>query len=241
MQLRRLETDTFKTLINIHLQKEAINNKKSMKIKSFTFNPFQENTYIIYDQTKECLIIDPGCYTKEEEIRLNKFIIKNELNPVKIINTHCHIDHILGNKFANEKWGAELYIHKADLPLIENAGEISKTYGLANYKRSPYPKHFLEQGSIITFGENSFEILFTPGHAPGHICLYNKINNILIAGDLIFKRSVGRTDLPFGNYDTLIKSISSKILPLPNETQIFCGHGEATNLGNEKTHNPFLI
>jgi len=218
-----------------------MNNKNSMKIKSFIFNPFQENTYVIYDQTKECIIIDPGCYTKEEENILSKFIINNKLNPIKIINTHCHIDHILGNKFANKKWGAELYMHKADLLLLENAVDISKTYGLENYKESPSPKHFLDESSIITFGDSSFEILFTPGHAPGHICLYSKRNNVLIAGDLIFKRSVGRTDLPFGNYDTLIKSIRSKILPLPNETQIFCGHGDVTNLGNEKIHNPFLI
>ena len=212
-----------------------------MKIKSFIFNPFQENTYVIYDQTKECLIIDPGCYTKEEESILSEFIITNKLKPVKIINTHCHIDHILGNKFASEKWGIELYMHKAELPLLENAENISKTYGLENYKGSPYPKHFLDQGSIITFGNSSFETLFTPGHAPGHICLYNKRNHMLIAGDLIFQKSICRTDLPFGNHETLIKSIINKIFPLPNETQIFCGHGAITNLEYEKANNPFLI
>ena len=211
-----------------------------MKIKSFTFNPFQENTYVIYDETKECIIIDPGCYTKEEKNILNQFIINEELKPVKLINTHCHIDHILGNKFTSEQWDIQLYMHKEDLPLLENAAKIGKMYDLENYEGSPYPKYFLDQGDTLTFGKSSFEILFTPGHAPGHICLYSKENNLLIAGDLIFQRSIGRTDLPGGDYDTLIQSIIGKLFPLPNETQIFCGHGPSTNLGYEKEHNPFL-
>ena len=212
-----------------------------MKIKSFTFNPFQENTYVIYDETKECIIIDPGCYTKEEQTTLKQFIISEELKPVKLINTHCHIDHILGNKFASEEWDIELYMHKADLPLLENAGNIGKMYSLENYEGSPYPKKFLYDGDILTLGKSSFEILFTPGHAPGHICLYSQDNNLLISGDVIFQKSIGRTDLPGGDYDTLIQSIINKIFPLPNETQIFCGHGPSTNLGFEKEHNPFLV
>ena len=211
-----------------------------MKIKSFTFNPFQENTYVIYDETKECIIIDPGCYTNEEKNILNQFIINEELKPVKLINTHCHIDHILGNKFTSEQWDIQLYMHKEDLPLLENAAKIGKMYDLENYEGSPYPKHFLDQGDTLTFGKSSFEILFTPGHAPGHICLYSKENNLLIAGDVIFQRSIGRTDLPGGDYNTLIQSIIGKVFPLPNETQIFCGHGPTTNLGYEKEHNPFL-
>ena len=212
-----------------------------MEIKSFTFNPFQENTYLIYDETKECLIIDPGCYMEDEQSTLKQFIRDAELKPVKLINTHCHIDHILGNKFASEQWDIELYINKADLPILENAGNIGKMYGFEDYEGSPYPKHFLDQSDILTFGKSSFKILFTPGHAPGHICLYNRENNLLISGDLIFKRSIGRTDLPGGDHNTLIQSIISKLFPLPNETQIFCGHGPSTNLGYEKTHNPFLV
>ena len=211
-----------------------------MNIKSFTFNPFQENTYIVYDQSKECLIIDPGCYTDSERKELKAFIEEQELNPVKLINTHCHIDHVLGNKFASEHWDLELYMHKEDLPLLKNAGNIGKMYGLEDYEGSPYPKHFLAQGDTLTFGESSFEILFTPGHAPGHICLYNKENNLLIAGDVIFQRSIGRTDLPGGDHSTLINSIITQLFPLPNETQVFCGHGPSTNLGYEKEHNPFL-
>ena len=211
-----------------------------MKIKSFTFNPFQENTYIIYDKTKECLIVDPGCYTEEEKNILKEFITKQKLTPTKLINTHCHIDHILGNKFVHQQWGVPLYIHKADLPLLENAKKISEMYGFENYEDSILPQHYLEEHNIITCGKSSFNILFTPGHAPGHICLLNKKNNIIISGDVIFKESIGRTDLPGGDHNTLINSIMKKIFPLPNETQIFCGHGPITSLGSEKKYNPFL-
>jgi len=211
-----------------------------MNIKSFTFNPFQENTYIIYDKTKECLIIDPGCYTDAERKELKAFIEEKELTPVRLINTHCHIDHVLGNKFASEQWDLELHMHKEDLPVLEKVGDIGKMYGLEDYEGSPYPKHFLAQGDTLTFGKSSFEILFTPGHAPGHICLYSKENDLLIAGDVIFQGSIGRTDLPGGDHSTLINSIITQLFPLPNETQVFCGHGPSTNLGYEKEHNPFL-
>ena len=211
-----------------------------MKIKSFTFNPFQENTYVVYDETKEGIIIDPGCYTEKERTELRRFITSERLKPVKMINTHCHIDHVLGNKFVSELWDLELYMHIEDLPLLENAGNIGKMYGLEDYEGSPSPKHFLAQDDTLTFGESSFKILFTPGHAPGHICLYSKENNLLIAGDVIFQRSIGRTDLPGGDHGTLINSIITQLFPLPNETQVFCGHGPATNLGYEKEHNPFL-
>ena len=211
-----------------------------MKIKRFVFNPFQENTFVLYDKSKECIIIDPGCYEKEEEVELESFISENGLNPVALLNTHCHIDHILGNQFVADKWGVELQMHKKDLPLLENAGEISKMYGFENYYGSPYPKHFLEDGNIFSFGESELEVLFTPGHAPGHICFYSEENNLIISGDVIFQMSIGRTDLPFGDYDTLIKSITKKIFLLPGETQIYCGHGPNTVLSYEREHNPFL-
>ncbi|MDB3870525.1 MBL fold metallo-hydrolase [bacterium] len=211
-----------------------------MKIKSFTFNPFQENTYVVYDDTKECIIIDPGCYTDIERAELRRFITSEGLKPVKLINTHCHIDHVLGNKFVSELWDLELYMNKEDLPLLENAGNIGKMYGMEDYEGSPYPKHFLAQNDTLTFGDSSFKILFTPGHAPGHICLYSKENNLVIAGDVLFQGSIGRTDLPGGDHSTLINSIITQLFPLPNETQVFCGHGPATNLGYEKEHNIFL-
>lgn len=211
-----------------------------MTIKKFVFNPFQENTYVLYDESKECVIIDPGCYEKAEEVELEKFIIENSLKPIALLNTHCHIDHILGNQFVADKWNLELHMHKADLPLLENARQVSKMYGLENYSGSPYPKHFLEDKDTFSFGKNKLDIIFTPGHAPGHICFYEKKHNFIISGDVIFQMSIGRTDLPFGDHDTLIRSITEKLFLLPESTQVYCGHGPNTVLGYEREHNPFL-
>ena len=211
-----------------------------MKIKQLTFNPFQENTYIIWDDTKNCIIIDPGCYEEEERKNLVSFIEINEINPVKLINTHCHIDHILGNKFVSENWNIELHIHKLDLPLLENAGGIAQTYGFEKYEGSPYPQHFLKDGDLLKFGESKLEILFTPGHAPGHICLFSKEEKFIVAGDVLFNRSIGRTDLPGGDYDTLIDSIQKKLMVLEDETVVYCGHGPSTTIGKERETNPFL-
>ena len=211
-----------------------------MKVKSFTFNQFQENTFVVYDNTKECLIIDPGCYSENERTELRTFIMSEGLKPVKLINTHCHIDHVLGNKFVSELWDLELYIHKEDLPVLENVKDISGFFGFENYERSPSPKHFLAQGDTLNFGDSSFDILFTPGHAPGHICLLSKKDGFIIAGDVLFNGSIGRTDLPGGDYDTLIESIKTKLLPLDENTIVYCGHGPSTSIGKEKMNNPFL-
>jgi hydroxyacylglutathione hydrolase len=212
-----------------------------MKVKSFTFNQFQENTLVVYDNTKECLIIDPGCYSENERTELRTFIMSEGLKPVKLINTHCHIDHVLGNKFVSELWDLELYIHKEDLPVLENVKDISGFFGFENYERSPSPKHFLAQGDTLNFGDSSFDILFTPGHAPGHICLLSKKDGFIIAGDVLFNGSIGRTDLPGGDYDTLIESIKTKLLPLDENTIVYCGHGPSTSIGKEKMSNPFLV
>ncbi len=211
-----------------------------MEIHQITFNTFQENTFILWDNTGDCIIIDPGCYEKNEELELVDFINKNNLNPVKLINTHCHIDHILGNKFVSEKWNLELYINKIDLPLLEGSGDIARMYGFENYKGSPYPKHYLEEGDILEFGESKLEILFTPGHAPGHICLFNKEEGFIVSGDVLFNGSIGRTDLPGGDFDTLIESIKTKLMTLQDETIVYCGHGPSTSIGRERISNPFL-
>ena len=212
-----------------------------MKVKSFTFNQFQENTFVVYDNTKECLIIDPGCYSENERTELRTFIMSEGLKPVKLINTHCHIDHVLGNKFVSELWDLELYMHKEDLPVLENVKDISGFFGFENYERSPSPKHFLAQGDTLNFGDSSFDILFTPGHAPGHICLLSKKDGFIIAGDVLFNGSIGRTDLPGGDYDKLIESIKTKLLPLDENTIVYCGHGPSTSIGKEKMNNPFLV
>ena len=147
---------------------------------------------------------------------------------------------MLGNKFASELWDLELYIHKEDLPILENVKDIAGFFGLGDYERSPSPKHFLTEGDIINFGDSSFNILFTPGHAPGHICLHSQENNLVIAGDVLFQRSIGRTDLPGGDHNSLIESITSKLFTLDNETKVYCGHGPSTTIGYEKEHNPHL-
>ena len=185
-----------------------------------------------------CLI--QGCYENEEEKILENFIKNNNLKPVKLINTHCHIDHILGNNFVIKKWGVDLYIHKKEIPIIEMSQETSKIYGLEHYTYADHNYKFIEENDVITFGNSSLDIIFTPGHSPGHISLYSKKEKFNISGDVLFQNSIGRTDLPGGDYDQLIKIIRSKLLKLDNETRIYCGHGESTTIKQEKDLNPFL-
>ena len=211
-----------------------------MKIKIFTFNQFQENTFIISDNTNDCIIIDPGCYQQEEKNELENYIIENKLKPIYLINTHCHIDHILGNNFISKRWGLELMANKKDLDLLKNSQNIAKMYGFFNFESSPLPKKFLNEGDIIKFGNSELNTLFTPGHSPGHISLYSKKYNFILSGDVLFKNSIGRTDLPGGDFNVLIKSIKNKLLTLDNETIVHCGHGPSTTIGEEKKNNPFL-
>ena len=211
-----------------------------IKIQTFTFNPFQENTYLLYDETKECIIIDPGCYEKAEQELLKNFVEENKLKPVKLINTHCHIDHVLGNKFVADTWGLNLEIHELDLPLLHSVKDYCNAYGFNQYEESPEPSNFLKEGEQVRFGNSFLDILFTPGHAPGHITLHSPEQKFVISGDVLFQMSIGRTDLPGGDYDTLINSIKTVLLSLSKETQVFSGHGPSTNIGFEKANNSFL-
>lgn len=211
-----------------------------IKIQSFTFNGFKENTYVLFDESKKCIIIDPGCYEQNEKLELERFIVDNELEPVKLINTHCHIDHVLGNRFVAEKWSLDLEMHELDLPTLHSVKDYCQLYGFHNYEESPEPSTFLKEGDKIHFGNSSLDVLFTPGHAPGHIVLYSKEQHFVIGGDVLFQMSIGRTDLPGGDYDTLINSIKDKLLPLDEQTKVYSGHGPSTTIGYEKTNNPFL-
>ena len=211
-----------------------------MQIQVFTFNQFFENTIIVFDKTKECVIIDPGCYTISEKDTLQKYISTNNLIPVKLINTHCHIDHILGNNFIAKTYDLELEMNANDMELIKSSNEIAQLYGFTDYEMSPLPKKFLNEGDTLEFGNSQFKILFTPGHAPGHISLYSEKDGLLISGDVLFNNSIGRTDLAGGNYDLLIESIKNKILTLNDNTIVYCGHGPSTTIGNERLNNPFL-
>ena len=211
-----------------------------MKIEKLTFNNFMENTFIVYDQTKECIIIDPGCYSEEEKNKLLSFIKSNKLKPTLLINTHCHIDHIFGNNFVNKIWDIELAINKLDLEILNSAHLVAQSYGFNNYEPSPLPSKYIKEGDFITFGQSRLDVIFTPGHAPGHISLYSQKDNFIISGDVLFMNSIGRTDLPGGDYETLIKTIKTKLLTLPEKTKVYCGHGPDTTIDNEKKNNPFL-
>lgn len=208
-------------------------------IQSFTFNPFQENTYVAYDETLECIIVDPGCYDAKDNAVLRKFIEENKLKPVALVNTHCHLDHLFGNKFVSDTYQLEPIMHKADLPLLEYAPLTAIQYDL-QLDELPEVGKFVEEGDVIHFGNSSFEVLFTPGHAPGHICLLNKDEKIILSADVLFHLSIGRTDLPLGDHATLLKSIKEKLLVLEEDVVVYPGHGPNTSIGFEKKNNPFL-
>ncbi|MCH2046603.1 MAG: MBL fold metallo-hydrolase [Saprospiraceae bacterium] len=209
-------------------------------VQFFTVNPFQENTYIVYDDTKDCVIIDPGCYTQVERDRLADFISKEGLNPVRLLNTHCHVDHVFGNAFIANTYNLPLEIHKGELPVLERYPMIADMYGIPNIQQSPEAEKFLAEGDIIQFGNTMMSVLFAPGHSPASICFYSEADKFIIAGDVLFYDSIGRTDLPGGDYDTLINSIKTQLLPLPDDVKVYPGHGPATTVGRERQFNPFL-
>ena len=210
-----------------------------MEIAIFTFNPFAENTYVLYDDTNECIIIDPGCSNLDEQQQLTDFIESNGLTPVKLVNTHCHIDHVLGNKFVAEKYNLELISHKEESGVLAMQSQISAMYGIA-YDISPEITRFLDEGDLLTFGETQMQVFFTPGHSPASISFYHEENGIIIAGDVLFQGSIGRTDLPGGDFDTLSKSIREKFYVLPDNVVVYPGHGPSTTVGVEKRTNPFV-
>lgn len=209
-------------------------------IQGFTFNLFEENTYILYDETKECVIIDPGCSNKSEQEELTQFIKDEELKPVKLLNTHCHIDHVFGNSFIAKKYNLGLEIHKDDLHVLHSLPQVSHLYGL-NAEESVEPSNFLNEGDKIQFGNSSLDILFTPGHSPGSICFVSHTDKFIIGGDVLFYGSIGRTDLPGGDHETLLSNIRQKLFVLDDDYAVFSGHGQESSIGFEKKNNPFLI
>lgn len=209
-------------------------------VAELTFNPFQENTYIVYDDTKECIIFDPGCWNASEKQQLSTFIESAGLKPVRLINTHCHLDHIFGNKYVSETYNLPLEIHSGELPVLEQAPLAAQLYGIPFPEPSPMPESFIEEGDIIEFGTTKLEVLFTPGHSPASISFYCRESEFVIAGDVLFYGSIGRTDLPGGDYNTLIQSIKTKLLVLEDEVRVYSGHGPSTKIGYERKNNPFL-
>lgn len=210
-----------------------------MKIKIFTFNPFQENTYLIYDETKECVIIDAGCYDKEEEKEISEFITKNELKPKFLINTHCHIDHVLGIRYLKEKYKIEFLCSQKDEFLLNLAKEQGLLFGI-KLDMPPLADKYITKSEKIEFGNIKIQILDVPGHTPGHLAFYNSDENCVFTGDVLFKGSIGRTDLPGGNYETLMTSIKNQLMILNDDCVVYAGHGASTTIGFEKMSNPFL-
>lgn len=210
-----------------------------LSVKKFTFNPFEENTYLLYDENGDCAIIDPGCYTDAERQALQSFIADRELRPVYLINTHCHLDHVFGNRFVSKTWQLPLYLHEGEQPVLAFAPQSAAMYGLT-LDRYTGPKHFLTEGDVLHIGDNRLDILLTPGHSPASISCYNAADGYLIAGDVLFAGSIGRTDLPGGDYDTLERSIRTKFYTLPDQVKVYPGHGPGTSIGYEKQHNSFV-
>lgn len=209
-----------------------------LHIAKFTFNPFQENTYVVHDGS-DAILIDPGCWNVPEQHELEQYLTDNGLTPKKLVLTHAHIDHILGNSWVHSRYGLLPEMHKADLPLLRNGPKQASMFGVP-LDPSPEPTHFIEEGDVITLGGHDLHVLFVPGHAPGHIAFYNKEQKFVINGDVLFMNSIGRTDLPGGDLDTLLKSIREQLFTLGDDVKVYCGHGPETTIGMEKRSNPFL-
>lgn len=208
-------------------------------IKTFVCNAFQENTFLLYDETKECVIIDAGNSNAKENSLIDGFIETNELKLISIINTHCHIDHLMGNSYFVDKYNVDSIAHKNEMPLIDRSKDMAIAFGF-DLEEPPVPNIFVEDGEIIRFGNSELEVRLVPGHSPGSIVLYCKKDNFVIVGDVLFSGSIGRTDLPGGDHQTLIDSIEDKLFSLDPSVVAYPGHGESTTIGKEKETNPFF-
>jgi len=209
------------------------------QIKTFTFNPVQENTYVLFNEQNECIIIDPGCYFDAEKEELKSFITLHKLKPKILLNTHCHLDHVFGNKFIAEEYKLTLNAHLLEKQILDMAPASGLMFNLPfeNYRGELI---YLKEGDIVDLREDQLQVIHAPGHSPGSICFYCKKQHFIIGGDVLFQNSIGRTDLPFGNHEDLIKNIKEKLFPLPADTKVYPGHGSPTTIGAEIKDNPFL-
>lgn len=210
-----------------------------LTVKSFGFNPVQENTYVLFSQKDACCIIDPGCYFPPERTTLQDFVEQQGLSPALLLNTHCHLDHVFGNKFVHDTWGLPLHLHENELPVLAAAPEWGARWQLPfeNYQGEFV---FLIPGGQVSIGEDRLTVLFLPGHSPGSVGFYCEEQGFVIGGDVLFREGVGRTDFPGGDHATLMKSIKEQLFTLPDDTLIYPGHGKPTTVGWERAHNPFV-
>lgn len=211
-----------------------------IQIKKFTFNPVQENTYVLYDETGECIIVDAGCYFQNEQVELADFIESKNLKPVKLVNTHCHFDHILGITYCRTKYKIPFYTHAEEAFLIDSAVSHGDLFGVP-VEPIDGPDYYLDEGDKISFGNSELELFHVPGHSPGSLVIHHPGQKFILAGDVLFYGSIGRTDLPKGSYEQLITNIKTKLLVLPEDTIVYSGHGPETNISFEKRSNPFLM
>lgn len=208
-------------------------------IEKFVFNPFQENTFLLFDETKECILVDPGCYSEDEKSELVNFINSKNLKPIKQIYTHCHVDHILGNNFIYNTFGLKPEIHEAGLKFLQNGHTQGQVYGF-EMDVNVEPELFIEHGDIVKFGNSQLKAVYTPGHADGSICFISNNDRFVITGDVLFRDSIGRTDFPTGDFDILMESIHQQLFILDDDFTVYCGHGPETSIGYEKVNNPFI-
>ncbi len=208
-------------------------------IQTFTFSPIQENTYILYNDNGDAAIIDPGCYFSAEQTTLQQFIQHNGLNPIYLLQTHCHLDHVFGSKWVHQQYGLTMHLHKEEEKMLAWAPESGQKWGLP-FEVYKGPLHFLTAGDSIALGSETLEVLFTPGHSPGSISFYHAQQQFVVSGDVLFNNSIGRTDLPFASFEVLQQSIVQQLYTLPDETTVYSGHGSPTTIGYEKKHNPYV-
>jgi len=210
-----------------------------MKVHIFVFTPYQVNTYVVSDSSGACVVIDPACGEPREQEQLAQYLRQHNLVPEMIVNTHGHFDHILGNAFVARTFGVPTAVHPDALPFLEYAWKQGEMFGY-EVEAPPTPQMMLSDGGSVTFGTSALQVFHTPGHAPGSVVLYAPEDKFLIAGDVLFRGSIGRTDLTGGDYDLLMDSLYQKVLVLPRDTKVFCGHGPSTTLEHEILNNPFL-
>lgn len=210
-----------------------------LTVKSFEFSPIQENTYVLYNEFNECIIVDPGCYFDNEKEALSLYITQKKLTPKLLVNTHCHLDHVFGNKYVAEQYQLTLHIHTLEKQVLDFAPASGLMYNMPfdNYTGEII---YISENDTLTIGSDVLKILLTPGHSPGSVSFYNEEAGFVIGGDVLFKNSIGRTDLPGGNYEQLIESIQTQLMVLPDATKVYSGHGPVTTIAAERLNNPFL-
>lgn len=211
----------------------------NVQVKKFVFNAFQVNTYVVYDQSGECAVIDAACSNNQEAHKLQAFIEDHHLKPVCLLTTHTHVDHILGNPFVADTFALSLSGHADATVYLESATQLAAAYGLPLSRVEPV-KTYLHEGDVVKFGNTKLQVFHTPGHALGSLCFYCAEAGFVITGDVLFNQSIGRTDLPGGDYEQLKKSIWSKLFVMPDHTLVYPGHGPETTIGSEKVNNPFV-